>query len=91
MSHFGNAPSAGQSLLDSLKDYLRDKSLLLVLDNFEQVLAAAPQVADLLAACPQVKVLVTSPASLWRARVSRLPVGPARPPASASAGKPDPV
>lgn len=39
---------------------LRDKRLLLVLDNFEQVVLAASQVADLLAMSPQVKALVTS-------------------------------
>ena len=39
---------------------LRDKRLLLVLDNFEQVLEAAPLVADLLGACPSLTVLVTS-------------------------------
>ncbi|HSH78927.1 MAG TPA: adenylate/guanylate cyclase domain-containing protein, partial [Herpetosiphonaceae bacterium] len=50
----------GKPLLESLKDYLRDKHLLLLLDNFEQVTAAAPLVADLLAAAPRLSVLVTS-------------------------------
>jgi predicted ATPase/class 3 adenylate cyclase len=49
-----------QTLLDLLKAYLREKQLLLLLDNFEQVLHAASQVADLLAACPKLKVVVTS-------------------------------
>jgi predicted ATPase/class 3 adenylate cyclase len=49
-----------QALLDLLKADLRDKQLLLLLDNFEQVASAAIQVADLLAVCPQLKVLVTS-------------------------------
>jgi predicted ATPase/DNA-binding SARP family transcriptional activator len=48
----------------ALYDHLRDRSILLVLDNFEQVIAAAPLVADLLAAGPGVKILVTSRASL---------------------------
>jgi predicted ATPase/tRNA A-37 threonylcarbamoyl transferase component Bud32 len=52
--------AAGQSLLERLKEGLRQKQLLLLLDNFEQVLSAAVQVADLLAACPRLKVLVTS-------------------------------
>jgi predicted ATPase len=52
--------SGGRSLLDSLKDYLRAKRMLLLLDNFEQIVEAAPLVAELLAAAPGVKVLVTS-------------------------------
>ncbi|HXG87531.1 MAG TPA: ECF-type sigma factor [Vicinamibacterales bacterium] len=47
-----------------LINYLRDKTMLLVLDNFEQVAPASLLVADLLASCPQVKVLVTSRAPL---------------------------
>jgi class 3 adenylate cyclase len=47
-------------LRESVIEYLRDKHLLLVLDNFEQVVAAAPVVSDLLAACPLMKILATS-------------------------------
>ena len=50
----------GRPLLENLKDYLRDKRLLLVLDNFEQLVSAAPVAADLLAAAPRLKVLVSS-------------------------------
>ncbi len=50
----------GQPLQDSLKDSLRERHLLLFLDNFEQVIEAAPLVAELLAACPRLQVLVTS-------------------------------
>ncbi len=39
---------------------LRDRRLLLVLDNFEHIVEAAPLVADLLAACPRLAVLATS-------------------------------
>ena len=49
-----------QPLLESLKDHLRDRQLLLLLDNFEQVIPAAVQVAELLAACPKLKFMVTS-------------------------------
>ncbi len=49
-----------QSFLDVLKAHLRDKHCLLVLDNFEQVVGAALQLPDLLRACPDVKLLVTS-------------------------------
>ncbi len=47
-------------LVAHLAGSLRDRELLLVLDNLEQVLEAAPQVADLLLACPTLRVLLTS-------------------------------
>ncbi len=46
--------------LESLKAFLRAQQLLLLLDNFEQVVAAAPLVVELLGSCPEVKALVTS-------------------------------
>jgi predicted ATPase len=46
--------------LDALADHLHDRSLLLVLDNFEQVLAAAPAIAELVARCPELSIVVTS-------------------------------
>jgi transcriptional regulator with XRE-family HTH domain len=49
-----------RSLFESLKAFLRDKPLLLLLDNFEQVLEAAPALVELLLACPSIKILVTS-------------------------------
>jgi predicted ATPase/class 3 adenylate cyclase len=51
---------AGRSQLEHLKAALREKQLLLLLDNFEHIVSAATQVADLLSACPQLKMLVTS-------------------------------
>jgi predicted ATPase/class 3 adenylate cyclase len=45
---------------ESLEDYLSERSLLLLLDNFEQVLEAAPAVTELLAGAPRLKVLTTS-------------------------------
>jgi predicted ATPase len=50
----------GRPLLENIKDYLRDKKLLLVLDNFEQLISAAPVVANLLVAAPQLKVITSS-------------------------------
>jgi len=52
--------TAGRSVLEGLKDYLQSKSLLLLLDNFEQVIPAAPLIAELLSACSELKILVTS-------------------------------
>jgi predicted ATPase/DNA-binding CsgD family transcriptional regulator len=53
-----------QSLLELLKVCLRDKHLLLLLDNFEYVVAAAPRLSELLMACLHLKILVTSRAVL---------------------------
>lgn len=55
---------AGTSLLESVKGYLQERHTLLVLDNFEQVLAAAPIIGELLVASPGLTVLVTSRAAL---------------------------
>lgn len=51
---------ADHALLEQLQAYLGEKQLLLLLDNFEQVVSAAVQVADLLATCPKLKIVVTS-------------------------------
>ncbi len=56
----GIRENRSKPLRESVIEYLRDKHLLLVLDNFEQVVAAAPVVSDLIAACPQLKILTTS-------------------------------
>jgi predicted ATPase/class 3 adenylate cyclase len=51
----------GRPLSETLLDYLRAKSLLLVLDNCEHVLAACAHIAEtLLRGCPQMRILVTS-------------------------------
>jgi predicted ATPase/class 3 adenylate cyclase/Tfp pilus assembly protein PilF len=50
----------GQPLIDTLKSYLGEKHLLLLVDNFEQVISAAAQLSELLASCPHLKMLVTS-------------------------------
>jgi predicted ATPase/class 3 adenylate cyclase len=56
----GVKESAEQPLTEVLKGYLREKELLLVLDNFEQVLEGAPLLGELVVACPKLKVLATS-------------------------------
>jgi len=50
----------GGALLDSLKEYLCEKRMLLLLDNFEQVVDAAPLISELRTAAPRLKVLITS-------------------------------
>ena len=50
----------GHPLLENVKDYLREKRLLLVLDNFEQLVSTAPVVGELLKTAPELKILVTS-------------------------------
>jgi predicted ATPase/DNA-binding CsgD family transcriptional regulator len=60
----GLQETGDQPLRDLLKASLQDKRSLLLLDNFEQVLAAVPWLADLLAYCPHLTILVTSRAVL---------------------------
>jgi predicted ATPase len=74
----GVREAAGRPLLESLKDYLREKHLLLLLDTFEQVLAAAPLVSDLLASSRTLSVLVTSREALHLAGEHDFPVPPLR-------------
>jgi predicted ATPase/class 3 adenylate cyclase len=66
----------GQSLMEALKEHLRTKQLLLVLDNFEQILTAAPLVTELLGAAPRLKVLITSRAVLRLRGEHEFPVPP---------------
>ena len=78
-----NLPDVAGAESAALVEALRDRRGLLVLDNFEHLLAAAAMVADLLAGCPSLTLLVTSRAPL-RIRGERefllapleLPAGP---------------
>jgi predicted ATPase/DNA-binding CsgD family transcriptional regulator len=63
-------------LLDLLQAYVQDKRLLLLLDNFEQITAAAPGLSELLSGCPQLKMLVTSRAVLHIRGEHEFPVLP---------------
>ena len=69
-----DARASRQILVESLED----KQLLLLLDNFEQVISAAPLLTDLLAACPRLKFLVTSRALLRLGAERPFPVQPLR-------------
>jgi predicted ATPase/class 3 adenylate cyclase len=66
----------GETRLETLTEYLRDKQLLLLLDNFEQVVPAAPEISGLLAAAPKLNVLVTSRTPLRLSGERTYPVPP---------------
>jgi len=56
----GVKETGSKSILEVVKNYLREKQILLVVDNFEQILPAAPLLAELTRAAPRSKILVTS-------------------------------
>ena len=70
----GVAEGGTRPVAESLADWLRDKRLLLVLDNFEQVISAASIVADLLRSAPDIKAIVTSRAVLHVSGEQEYPV-----------------
>lgn len=72
----GVQEAAGPSLAARLAHVLRERRLLLVLDNFEQVLAAAPDVAEVLTACSKLTILATSRAPLRLRSEREFPVPP---------------
>jgi non-specific serine/threonine protein kinase len=72
----GLRPSGATSALSVLQSALRDRRLLLVLDNLEQVAAAAPELADLLRACPGIQALTTSRMRLRVRGEQVVPVSP---------------
>jgi predicted ATPase/class 3 adenylate cyclase len=66
----------GRTAMDRLVDYVGERTILLVLDNFEQVLAAAPDVGRLLAACPNATILASSRSALGVSGEQEYPVPP---------------
>src|SRR5579884_221864 len=82
--HLRLRDEAGEPLPAALARVLRERRLLLALDNFEQVVGAAPAVAALLAACPRLTVLVTSRTRLRVAGEQVFPVAPLPLPARGS-------
>jgi len=68
--------SGNELPIDRVTEHLRDKKLLLVLDNFEQILPAAPTVSTLLDAAPAVKVVTSSRAPLRISGEQEFPVPP---------------
>jgi predicted ATPase/class 3 adenylate cyclase/DNA-binding CsgD family transcriptional regulator len=65
-----------RSVLERLQATLREKQMLLLLDNFEQVVTAAPLLIDFLERCPELKILVTSRAILHIQGEHEIPVPP---------------
>jgi predicted ATPase len=79
----GVSVMSGDTLAEDLARALRNRELLLVFDNFEHLLAAAPSVADVAAGAGGVKLLVTSRAPLRLAAEHVYPVSPLATPAAA--------
>jgi predicted ATPase len=78
----GLREAGSQSWFDQLAAFLRWRDQLLILDNFEQIVAAAPIVSDLLTACPRLKILVTSRETLRLTGERDFPLAPLDLPAS---------
>jgi len=72
----GIIESPNRLLLDSLKDFLRDWQVLLLLDNFEQIISAAPLLSELLSACAELKILATSREALRLRGEHEFPLSP---------------
>ena len=56
----GVKQAGGEPVLEVLKNHLGEKRMLLVVDNFEQVMTAAADIAELLSAADKLKILITS-------------------------------
>jgi predicted ATPase/DNA-binding XRE family transcriptional regulator len=78
----GLREAEGQTPRETLHALLRGKRLLLVLDNFEHLMKATPEVAELIQKCPDLAVLTTSRAPLRLRGEQEYPVPPLRLPAS---------
>jgi DNA-binding SARP family transcriptional activator len=72
----GVRETAGTPLVERLKEHLRDRTCLLLLDNFEQVVEAGPVLCQLLAVAPHLKLLVTSRIVLRLRDEHEYPVSP---------------
>lgn len=72
--HIGLDPPG--ALERQIQAYLRNKAVLLLLDNFERVVDAGPQLAIFLASCPGIKILVTSREPLHVRGEHEFPIAP---------------
>jgi|SRR5580658_30023 predicted ATPase/serine/threonine protein kinase len=87
----GLRETGGQAPIDSLKEYFHNSSgspTLLLIDNFEHLVEAGPQLADLLALAPSLKVLATSRAALHLYNEQEFPVPPLALPDAKSVASP---
>ncbi len=76
----GIPEAAGRPILEEIKEHLRDRELLLVVDNFEQVAEVGPMIEELLTAAPMLKVLITSRVVLSLRGEQEYAVPPLEPP-----------
>ena len=76
--------TSGRSLTETLEDYLSSKEIVLILDNFEQVMDAAAEVSSLVASSSSLKVVVTSRAALRIEGEREFPLHPLALPSSNS-------
>ena len=74
--YFGLRDTGTRPLRARLRDELRERSLLLILDNFEQVLPAAEAIGQLLVDCPELRIVATSRARLAVRGERVVPVAP---------------
>ena len=84
----GRCTGRGRPVLDTLRDHVREREMLLLLDNFEQVIDGASVAAELLAVAPRMRILATSGeplrhrrtaahrAACLTSRIYRRPLGP---------------
>jgi len=87
----GLQESTGMPPLDAVREYLRGRKMLLVLDNFEHVTGASSEVSFLLETCPDLAVLITSRAPLRIRSEQEYPVPPLGLPASTVSPDPEEV
>lgn len=78
----GITSSGNQTPIEALSSSLRAKRLLLVLDNLEQIVAAVPTIADLLATCPRLTILATSRVPMHLSGEQEYPLEPLDVPAT---------
>ena len=77
----------GEPVHDRLASHLRKRKALLVLDNFEHVLLAAPFVPELISSCPGLKIRMTAREALHLSMEDRFPVGPLSSPPGRGGGR----